>query len=114
MNDYVDILKLFDKVTLGGLFVTFLLLFLRLVPLVAITPFLGGKFLTREIKMLFAFVLTLFFLPNVIHVASESTISGINIAIYAIKEVAVGIILAFLASIPFLHSTIIRFLSRPH
>jgi type III secretion protein T len=101
-TDYVSFVQsipqLADAPT--AILTAFLLGLMRMAPIVSIVPFLGGK-LPGPAKMGFALCLITIFLP---HIVMTSRIEvGYNMAFtaYALKELLVGFILAFLASIPF-------------
>jgi len=78
-----------------------LLIFARMVPLLVLVPFLGAKTVPRVARLLFAGCLTIIFLPNiVVHLRQDIVMSMFFIGLM-LKEVVIGFILGFLASIPF-------------
>lgn len=79
----------------------FLIGLARIVPTIAIAPFLGGKTLGDSLKMGFGVALTIIFLPFlVVHVKSNLQI---DFAFFLIlfKEAMIGSLLGFLIAIPF-------------
>jgi len=78
-----------------------LLIFARIVPLLILVPFLGAKTVPRVARLLFAGCLTIIFLPNiVIHLRQDIVMSMFFIGLM-LKEAVIGLILGYLASIPF-------------
>jgi len=91
--------KLAELAPMSLLTLFFLGLF-RLAPIVAMVPFFGSK-VPAPIKMGLLVVLTFIILPHV--VLTSETMVGFNLEfmMLSVKELFIGILLAFFASIPF-------------
>lgn len=100
-DSFLTMLLNLKGMTPDSLLCFFLLIFCRLAPITALTPFLGGKVVPSVTKAGLAFFLGIVFLPNVI--ATSSTIVDFNFAFlgYSIKELLIGTMLATLSNIPF-------------
>ena len=84
-----------------GIFSIFLLILMRLGPIIAMAPFLAAKLAPPIAKVGFAICLTTIFLPFVALQINEP-ISFNNAFIgYSLKEILIGFFLGFLISIPF-------------
>jgi type III secretion protein SpaR/YscT/HrcT len=83
----------------------FLLGLARIVPIIAIAPFLGGKILADPMKVGFGIALTPIFFPYLLMNAHGSIPLDVHFALLLAKEVIVGSMLGFLASIPFYFTT---------
>lgn len=79
----------------------FLLGVLRFAPIVALAPFLGAKVMPMPVRAGFAFLLSAVFLPTILSYSSGNLNIGTSFIGYLLKEVGVGFVFAFLASIPF-------------
>lgn len=79
----------------------FLLGLARIVPIIAICPFFGGKALSDAMKIGFGVALTIIFLPFLIVHTKETIIVDYVYMIMLIKEVFIGAVLGFTISIPF-------------
>lgn len=73
----------------------------RMIPIVAFSPFLGGKILSDPMKIGFGIALTPIFLPLVLSGAKESLAFDFVFIVLLVKEILIGSILGFLISIPF-------------
>lgn len=75
---------------------------MRLAPIVVLAPFLGGKVTPVPTRIGLAIILTIVFLPIIItHSKHEPLEFNLQFSFLAIKEIFLGVILGFLASIPF-------------
>ena len=83
-----------------GLLTIFFLGLMRVAPIVSLTPFLGGK-LPGSAKMGLAISLTIIFLPYLIQYSSTSLSFNLAFIGYSLKELFLGLIIGFMASIPF-------------
>ncbi len=83
-----------------ALLTVFFLGLFRIGPIVAIAPFLGAK-LPGGVKIALAISLTVIFLPQLIYTSSANMAFDISFIGYALKELLIGIIIAFLSAIPF-------------
>ena len=83
----------------------FLLTLARVAPIVSIAPFFGAKNLRGSIKMMFAVAFcTLFFPQNLLLIQGEIPYGLVFIG-YFCKELLIGVVLGFIASIPFYIAT---------
>lgn len=99
-NDYLTYLLNLPNITPIGLLSLFFLGLFRIAPIVSLAPFLGAK-LPGGVKMGLAISLTLIFLPQLVHNTPVPIEFGVEFIGLSLKELFIGIILAFLASIPF-------------
>lgn len=99
-DDYISVFLNKPGLTTEGLLSILLLGLFRIGPIVSIAPFLGSK-LPGGVKIGLALCLTIIFIPQMIH--TSTTNFGYNMAFvaYGLKELLMGFILAFLATIPF-------------
>lgn len=79
----------------------FLLVMMRLAPIVALAPFLGSKVMPLPNKAGLMIVLTLFFLPIVSSKMGRALTFNEIFIVMAIKELFVGALIGFLITIPF-------------
>jgi type III secretion protein T len=100
-SDYVAFLLNQPNMTPTALFSLLFLTLFRIAPIVAIAPFLGAK-LPGGVKIGLAITISIVFLPHVM-ATSPNTHFGFNMAYvaYSLKELLMGSIIAFFASIPF-------------
>jgi type III secretion protein SpaR/YscT/HrcT len=96
--DYVFGLSSFNPLSSLNLF---LLSLARILPIVAITPFFGSKAIPAPVRMGFAICLAVVIFPHLL--LTTKTVLEINFSFAGlfVKEVFIGLIFAFLASIPF-------------
>jgi type III secretion protein T len=73
----------------------------RLLPLMVITPFFGGKNLPAPIRMMFSLSLVALFLPQNLLTLSGNIPFGVPWIGLMLKEFLMGFVLAFLSSVPF-------------
>ena len=79
----------------------FFLTLARILPLMTLAPFLGSKNVPMAIRMMFSIALVAIFLPqNLLTIRHEIPFDITYIA-YLCKELLIGSILGFLASVPF-------------
>ncbi len=98
-------LSFFLSYPVSNVWTLFLLGMARLVPIIALTPFLGGKILSDTMKIGFGIALTPIFLPFIM-MHSHGTIEwNVHFIFLLAKEVFIGAIIGFLASIPFTFCT---------
>lgn len=90
--------------SLWDVWTLFLLGLARIVPIIALAPFLGGKILPNPIKLGFGVALIPIFLPYLLANATVSLIIDINFFLLMIKEVLIGSILGFVITVPFYFS----------
>ncbi len=80
---------------------SFFLTMARIIPIIALAPFLGSNHLPRPVKVMFAIAITAIMLPQVIIQLKEPIFVNIQFIGYIIKELFIGVILGFLVAIPF-------------
>jgi type III secretion protein T len=79
----------------------FFLTLARLIPIVAIAPFFGGKNVPRTVRMMFAVSLCVIFLPQNLLLIHQNIPYSILFIGLIVKELAIGFFLAFMATVPF-------------
>ncbi|NBO24204.1 MAG: type III secretion protein [Chlamydiae bacterium] len=84
-----------------SLLACYLLGVLRIAPIVAIAPFMGAKVMPMPVRAGFAFLLGLVFLPQVMATATQEVMMSPAYLGLLMKELGIGLFLAFLGSIPF-------------
>lgn len=90
-----------DSANAFGIWNLFLLCLARVLPIVAITPFFGSKSIPNPAKMAIAICVATVVLP---HLATTSKLYPVMNWTYAglfIKEIFIGTIIAYIATIPF-------------
>lgn len=99
-SDYLTLLTSIPQLTPISLLSYFLLGLMRMAPIVAIAPFFGSK-LPAPVKMGIALSLTVILLPQIIFTAKGPLAFNVVYVGMVFKELLLGMLLAFLASIPF-------------
>lgn len=79
----------------------FLIGLARIVPMIALTPFLGGKILADPMKLGLAVALVPLFLPYIVVNATTPLALDVVFIFLMLKEILIGSLLGFLISIPF-------------
>ncbi len=98
--DYLTTLLTQPGMTPMGLLSIFFLGLFRIAPIVAIAPFLGAK-LPGGVKIALAMSLTIIFIPQLIQTSSTTFSFNLSYIGFGLKELFLGFVLSFLASIPF-------------
>jgi len=84
-----------------GPVVLFFLFLTRMLPIIAMAPFLGARILPHPVKVTFAISLFVIFLPRLLLVTTTPlAFNMLSIVLFA-KELVVGMIIGFMISIPF-------------
>lgn len=99
--NYLDFVFGGDSANAFGIWNLFLLSLARVLPVVAITPFFGSKSIPNPAKMAIALCVATVMLP---HLATTSKLFPVMNWTYAglfIKEIFIGTIIAYIATIPF-------------
>lgn len=79
----------------------FFLTIARILPIMTLAPFLGAKNLPMAVRMMFSIALTAIFLPqNLMHAKGE-ILFGAGFAGLMLKELIIGFVIGFFASVPF-------------
>lgn len=100
-DDYLFLLFSLPKLSATTILSLFLLTAARLMPIIALSPFLGAKAIPNMAKILLVTCLCAIFLPaNLLSVAKEVPFN-ISFIGYLLKELFIGFIMGFLAAFPF-------------
>jgi len=99
-DDYISLFFNKPGLTTEGLLSVLLLGLFRIGPIVSIAPFLGSK-LPGGVKMGLALVLTVIFIPQLLHNSTTTFAYDLSFVAYSLKELLMGLILALFVSIPF-------------
>lgn len=100
-DNYLSFLLSIQNIEPMTLLSVFFLTLGRIVPLVAIAPFLGAKNVPATVRMMFAVALCAIFLPfNLLLIHSDIPYDMVFIA-YLTKELLIGSVLGILSSVPF-------------
>lgn len=84
-------------------FLSLMFLFMgRVLPIIALVPFFGGKLLPRPVKVTFALSLFAIFFPQLIFVTTTPIEFNLLLVTYLAKEVFVGTMIGFFLGIPFI------------
>jgi len=78
----------------------FLLGLMRIAPIVSVVPFLGSK-MPGAAKMGMVIAIVALFLPHILMMSKQNLTYDITFVGLALKEILIGVIIGFLASIPF-------------
>ena len=97
----LDYLSSLPNMTLWSVMSLFFLILMRLAPILAMAPFLGAKLAPGITRMGLAIFLSILFLPYVIVNVKEPVTFNNAFILYSIKEILIGFILGFFATIPF-------------
>lgn len=79
----------------------FFLTMARLLPILAVAPFLGSQNVPMTIRVMFGVALTAIFLPHNLMMVHQSISFGMGFVGLCIKELVIGAIIGFLSAIPF-------------
>lgn len=80
-----------------------LFLFLgRLLPIIALSPFFGGRVLTNPAKVFFTLCLFIIFLPQLVTSLTHPLDFNDKLFLYLAKELFIGLMIGFMVSIPFI------------
>lgn len=79
----------------------FFLTLARLLPILALTPFLGSQNVPRTIRVMFGVALTAIFLPQNLLTVHQNINFGMGFVALLIKELFMGAIIGFLSAVPF-------------
>lgn len=99
-DDYLSLFFNKPDLTTEGLLTILLLGLFRIGPIVSLAPFLGSK-LPGSVKVGLALGLTAIFIPQMIQTSTVTFGYNLEFVIFGLKELLIGFILAFFASIPF-------------
>lgn len=82
----------------------FLLGAARLIPVIAISPFLGGKSITDYTKIGLGLFITIIYLPFLIVKSTTPIEMDLHFSLLLIKEVVIGSIMGLILSVPFYYA----------
>src|ERR1700733_4910047 len=85
----------------GAVLILFFLFMARILPIIALTPFLGSRILPHPVKATFAIALFAIFLPHLLQVPTTKLSFNLTSLVYFAKEMFIGFSIGFLMSIPF-------------
>jgi type III secretion protein SpaR/YscT/HrcT len=97
-------LAYFTKEPLWQIWNLFLLGLARIVPIIAIAPFLGAKAISNPMKVIFGIAITAIFMPFLITKSSVPLVVDIQFILLAVKEALIGAMMGFIISIPFFYA----------
>lgn len=101
-DDYLNLFLHFPNISPDGVLAAFFLLLARLLPIVSLAPFLGGKNVPAIIKMGFSLSLAAIFLPQVLVTLKGPLELNMEYALYFVKELLFGLIIGIMSMVPFL------------
>lgn len=93
--------QLFTALPVGNLVALLLLVFLRIVPIIVMVPFMGGRLLPAPMKMGLSVALAIFLVPFLVPQNMRDIVIGFPIIPLALKELAIGFMIGLLGMIPF-------------
>ena len=102
-QDYVSVF-LNSSLALGDPWAPLTLLFLflaRMLPIIALSPFFGGRVLPHPVKVTFALSLFVVFLPQLLQVTTTPIGFNLKAVFLMVKELFIGFSIGFVISIPF-------------
>jgi len=107
MNGEMDYVSLFANSALAqgdalGSLALFFLFMARMLPIIALSPFLGARVLPHPVKVMLALTLFVIFLPKLLITVSTSIGFNWNTTMLIIKELFVGLCFGMLISMPFI------------
>lgn len=100
-DTYLSLLLALPELSPDTVLSLFFLTLARLLPIIAIAPFLGAKNLPMVLRMMFGLALVAIFLPQNLMAAKGNLPFNLTFIGYMVKELLIGFVLGFLAAIPF-------------
>ncbi len=100
-DTYLSLLLSLPNIDPQTLLSAFFLTIARIIPLMAVVPFLGPKLLSNPVRMMFSIALCAIFLPQNLLSLQSSIPFGAAFIGFSLKELLIGFFLAVFASIPF-------------
>lgn len=100
-ENYLSLVLGLQNITPEGALSTIFLTLARILPIVAIVPFFGARSLPTTIKMLFSLSLCAILFPQNLLLLQKEILFSSAFIFLLFKELFIGFILAFIASIPF-------------
>lgn len=84
-------------------FLSLMFLFMgRMLPIIALVPFFGGRVLPRPVKVTFAISLFAIFLPQLLVATKTPLALNLQLVLFMVKELFVGLLIGFFLNIPFI------------
>lgn len=99
-QEYSDFFSKLYTLSSSSFISFFLLTFFRLAPVVTLAPFLGAK-IPGPAKIGLLIAISTVFFPHIVLTSKAPVLYDVMFIAYAIKEVFIGFILAFLVNVPF-------------
>jgi type III secretion protein T len=102
-GDYVALLDTINKANLSasGLMGLMFLFLFRMLPIIALIPFFGGKILPHPVKMMFGLALFAIALPKLIVVTKTPILFNGFLIVLCMKEMLIGLAIGLLMDLPF-------------
>jgi len=100
-TDFASLILSNPNLSAMGVLSIFVLIFIRIIPIMAMAPFLGAKLIPASIRVGFAIALTFVFAPALVLNATTDVPFNTLFLAFAAKEFLIGFLLGFLATIPF-------------
>lgn len=85
----------------SGFLTLFFMGILRLLPIVAMTPYFGAKVLPHPVKVALSIVLYILLLPHILSTTTIPLSQGLSLFTYGFKELFIGTVIGVIATIPF-------------
>lgn len=85
----------------SGFIVLFFMGMLRLLPIIAMTPFFGAKILPHPAKVAFGIMLYIILLPHIIATTNTEMQVNLTLLTHGLKEIFIGTLIGMVATIPF-------------
>ncbi len=101
LDGYLSLLLSFPNLDPYTILSVFFLTLARLLPILAIAPFLGSQNVPMTIRVMFGVSLTAMFLPQNLMLVHQNIPFAMPFIGLCIKELMIGAILGFLSSVPF-------------
>lgn len=99
-GDFLSFLLNLPHVTPMGLLTLFFLGLMRIGPIVSLVPFFGAR-LPGSVKIGLAISLVVILLPQIATTATQTLDFDLSFVGYSLKEILIGVCMAFLAAMPF-------------
>lgn len=100
-DHYLSLILTFPNLELYTLLSVFFLTLARIIPIMVLAPFLGGKNAPAPIRMMFATALVLLFLPANLALIQKQIPYDLFWIALMLKELVIGLVLGFLSTVPF-------------
>lgn len=100
-DSYLTLILSMPNVSPNAVFSYFLLSLLRIIPIIALAPFWGGKNLPNPIKIMFGISLCAILLPSILLQSAQDLPFDMLYIGLCLKELVIGSIMGFIVSIPF-------------